>query len=327
MTLRKSAPHQKPRWLALLIVLTLALGLVATTALANHVTAANAPNFSFVNDQDGADDEPGQKDLNAHANATNSFGFWTAVKWDVTGLKGNNSADACFLFDTNSNDLVDAAACVTVKKTPAEFNSLVIYTCGDTRDDRCTNPEVVSAGTDGYHTECFITNPVSDPFHGNTSDTQATCYIDLTEIDATTPPTLINTCSYPSREPNSDPSDCIVTIGSSITTLSSGSAVWTATLNDTATLSPSNATGTVTFQLFSDADCATTPVFTSSAIQVSGGTASTSTTITNVTVDGDGIYYWIATYTPTAGSAFTGSASVCGETTTITPADVDGAAG
>jgi len=40
-----------------------------------------------------------------------------------------------------------------------------------------------------------------------------------------------------------------------------------------------------------------------------------SNVITNLTVDSDGIYYWIATYTPTG--AFNGDSSACGEATTI----------
>ncbi len=325
----------------MLIGLAVGLTLIAGTAIA--VTAADAPTFNFVNDQDGPDDEPGQKDLNAHAAATDEDGFWVAFKWDVTGLSGKNTADGCALFDTDSppNGLVDAAICVTVDKNPAVLKSVVIYTCGDGRIDRCTNPTVVTTASS---TTCFINNQASDPFHGSSArDTQATCLIDLASIQATTTPRLVNTCSYPSQEPNSDPSDCVlkVSITTGATTQSSGSTTWSATLNDVATVSPIDATGTVTFRLYSDSACATTPIWTSTAVAVnttvgtSQGTASTansgagtgSNTVTQATVDSDGKYYWTATYTPTTGSDFTPFTTACGEETTITPASVAGSAG
>jgi hypothetical protein len=335
MTLRTNAPHPKRRWSALLIVLALALGLFTTTVLANHVTVADAPSFNFVHDVDGADDEPGQKDLNSHASATDADGFWVTFKWDVTSLKGNNTADGCSLFDTSSpyNGLVDAAVCVTTEKNPLTFKSLAIYTCADLRDDRCAQPDLVDGP---YGTECFIVNGASDFFHPTQTDTQSICLVDLDDIDSSVTPKLVNTCSYPSQEPNSDPSDCVVKISVStgVATLSSGTTTWSATLNDTATLTPSDATGTVTFELFSDVGCLTS-VWKSNAVNVASGSASTvgagtfsgNRTITESTVDADGIYYWIASYTPTAGSDFVASASTCGEATTITPADVDGSAG
>jgi hypothetical protein len=138
---------------------------------------------------------------------------------------------------------------------------------------------------------------------------------------------LVNTCSYPSEQPNSDPSDCVLTVGTSITTLSGGSTTWSATLSDSATMAPTNATGTVVFTLYSDAACANL-LWTSSAIAVSSGTAATGTdtgtgnrVITSTSHPDGGTFYWKATYTPTAGTAFTASASACGEATTV---DTDG---
>jgi len=339
MTFRKSASRKTPRWVALIIVVALALGLVATTALASHVDAGDAPIFNFRPDDDGADDEPGQKDLNSHAAATDEDGFWVTFEWDVTGLKGNNTADGCSLFDTDAtpNKLVDAAICVTAEKSPLTLKSVVIYTCGDTRDDRCANPTKVPGP---YLTECFIVNNTPDSFHGDSSDTQSICLVVLAEIQiGTTTPTLINTCSYPSQEPNSDPSDCVVRISLStnLTTASSGTTTWTATLEDVATLSPTTATGTVTFRLYNTATCGAggvQPVWTSSAVPVAQGTASTvdsvaaseigSNTISSATANVATVYYWTATYTPTPGSDFLPNTPVCGEVTTITPASVQG---
>jgi hypothetical protein len=333
MTFRTSAQHKKPRWLASFVVLALALGLMTSTALA--VTLADAPTFTnTLNDQDGADDEPGQKDLNSHASATDSDGFWVRFNWDVTGVNGKNTADGCSLFDTGGAvGFVDAAICVTGEGKALTLQSVVLYTCSDGRIDRCTNPDVVE---DIGITQCFITNDVAaDPFHTGQKDAQATCLIDLDAIDASATPTLVNTCSYPSREPNSDPSDCVVrvSIQSGITTDPRGTTTWTATLNDEATVTPTGATGTVTFRLYNDSDCgADNLVWTSTAVAVDATTG-----IADSSASGAGtgthqfteattilVYYWTAEYTPTAGSSWTPFTTACGEITTITPASVAG---
>ena len=62
MTLSRSNPRAKPRWLAALITLVLGILVLATSVLA-------APNFTFVGDDEGANDEPGQKDLTAQSSA------------------------------------------------------------------------------------------------------------------------------------------------------------------------------------------------------------------------------------------------------------------
>ena len=337
MTLRTNAPHAKRRWSALFLVVAIALGLMATTVLANHVTPADAPSFVYRNDDDGADDEPGQKDLNRHSSATDSDGFWVTFTWDVTSLKGNNTADGCSLFDTSSpyNGLVDAAICITAESSPLQFKSAVIYTCSDNRNDRCTNPDVVEGP---YGTECFVIDGVTDPFHPTLTDTQALCLVDLGDINTTVTPKLVNSCSYPSQEPNSDPSDCVVKISitSGITTQPTGSTTWTATLEDVATVSPSDATGTVTFRLYNAAGCAdAAKIWTSSAVPVSSGTADSvnsvpaSETGSNTVSSAGGVtvFYWTATYAPTAGTDWLPFTTACGEATTITPASVSGAAG
>lgn len=336
MTFRRSAPHKKPRWLATFVVLALALGLVASTALA--VTLADAPTFTnTLNDQDGADDEPGQKDLNSHASASDSDGFWVRFNWDVTGISGHNTADGCSLFDTGGAvGYVDAAICVTGGGKALTLQTVVLYTCSDGRIDRCTNPDVVeNSGT----TQCFVTNNVAnDFFHPGQKDAQATCLIDLAAIDASATPTLVNTCSYPSREPNSDPSDCVVrvSIQSNVTTDPRGTTTWSATLNDEATVTPIGATGSVTFRLYSTSSCALADlVWTSTAVAVdpttgkadssASGAGAGSHTFTQAT--STLVYYWTAEYVPTAGTSWTGYTTACGEMTTITPASVVGVDG
>ena len=332
MTFRQSAPRKKSRWLASFVVLAVALGMFASTALA--VTLTDAPTFTnTLNDQDGADDEPGQKDLNSHASATDSDGFWVRFNWDVTGVNGKNTADGCSLFDTGGAvGFVDAAICVTGEGKALTLQSVVLYTCSDGRIDRCTNPDVVEQiGI----TQCFITNDVAtDPFHTGQKDAQATCLIDLDAIDANTTPTLVNTCSYPSREPNSDPSDCVVRISiqSGVTTDPGGTTTWDATLNDEATVTPIGATGTVTFRLYDNSTCTGGLIWTSTAVAVDPATGKANSSASGAGVGTHSfdettsvlVYYWTAEYTPTAGSSWTAFTTACGEPTTITPAAVNG---
>jgi hypothetical protein len=338
VTFRPSARNKKPRWLALLGLVIVATGAFASTALA-------APSFTFVSDDHGANDEPGQKDLTAQASAFDGSTFYSAWRWDDTSWSGNNTGDACSLFDTDGNQLVDYAVCVTVgKKNVTELNSRV-YSCTDNKPDRCTGPVLIGTeGTTSANNWCSI-SLVDGTFDAPAKDTQATCNISQVSTDTSQSGlnngTLLNSCSYPSQEPNSDPSVCVLTVANqntSLTTLSSGTATWSATLNDTATSSPAGTTGGVVFKLWGAKDATTgacstliwesASVTTSSsgvATTVGAGTTSGSNVITNVTVDTDGVYYWTADFTPNG--AYNSSSSACGEATTITPASVAGVAG
>jgi hypothetical protein len=332
MTLQPSAPHKRQRWLALFAIVILATGAVATSALA-------APTFTFVQDTDGLDDEPGQKDLTAQATAfdfdTNPDDFYVAWRWDETSWSGKNTGDACALFDSDANGSADFAVCVTVSTSSATELSTRVYTCTDGRPDRCTGSALSSAV---FGDVCQVTHPAGLTGDAD-ADTQATCNVSAIGISALSSATHTNSCSYPSEQPNSDPSDCVITIpnlNTSVSTLSAGDGTptWSVTLKDTATLSPTSATGNVVFKLWSDAAC-TTLVWESASVAVgAGGIASTvgagtvgtgSRTITNLTVDSDGVYYWTVDYTPSG--AFNPSAAACGEATTITPASVAGSSG
>ena len=88
--------------------------------------------------------------------------------------------------------------------------------------------------------------------------------------------------------------------------------------SDTATLSGGHSPygGTITFYAYSDRSC-TAVVFTSSAIGVSGGTA----TSNSFTPTGVGTYYWTAAYTGDANNnPFTTPCDASGETLTVTAA-------
>ena len=177
--------------------------------------------FICKSDVQGKDDEPGQKDLtrfcvglasDAGTSCTADFGVqWN---WDVTGLTGSNTGDACALFDTDGDGLANYALCVTIAKTPAvQFGtSPRLYQCNNTRADRCP---VVTQDTTVSST-CSVAQTNTDPFTGNPlgtgADTTATCCIDKTDFGDPEAARLLDVCSYPSQQPNSDPSDCIVTV-------------------------------------------------------------------------------------------------------------------
>ena len=212
MTLSRSNPHAKPRWFALLVLVCIGMAFAVTAVAA--LTTQNPPSLSFVSDENGGDDQPGQKDLSAHAvNFNPATGdLWVAWKWDVTSLSGGNTGDACALFDTDQDNKINFAVCVTIGGNPAVQQGVSprIYTCGDAKVDRCTSTAALVAGP--YATACAVNQSGvnnTDPFHSGQTDTTALCHIALSEVGATSA-ALVNTCSYPSQQPNSDPSDCVL---------------------------------------------------------------------------------------------------------------------
>jgi hypothetical protein len=334
VTFQAKAPHKKHRWLALLAIVMLGTGLTATSVLAHTPTGAD---FTFTADDAGANDYPGQKDLTAQSSLNHDGYFWTAWKWDDIAWNGNNTGDGCSLFDTNDDGFVEYAVCATIKgKNPVTFVSVALYSCNNKWVDRCGGSTLLFTSTSaGY---CTITDKVGGEF--DTADTLAVCNITLLaaaadpDVTTLTAGTLLNTCSYPSQQPNSDPSDCVLTptaVSTSVTTLSSGTTTWSATLNDTATLNPTTATGGVVFKLYyNDSTCAAASlIWTSPSVSVTAsGTATTagggSPTDGN-TVSTAGTYYWTTEYTPTG--LFLASSSTCGEATVVTAPSVTGSAG
>lgn len=324
------------------MLLLLITGTFVTTS------AIAAPSFTFDDDDQGANDEPGQKDLTAQSSAVDQAApghFFTAWKWDDTAWSGNNTGDGCSLFDINGDGFVEYAVCATVEggKGPADvtFDSVTVYSCNNKWAERCGNPEVQLGPTtaSGY---CTVTDEAAGMF--DTFDTQIVC--DITKLSADADPpiadlvggTLLNTCSYPSQQPNSDPSDCVKTItneNTSIATQPSGTTTWSAKLNDAVTMSPLTATGSVQFKLWgvNTAGVCSTLIWTSaSRTLVNGlatahdgdvttvtdaGTPADAYIITNATTDTDLQFFWTVEYAPSG--AFNGSESVCGvEKTTIT---------
>src|SRR5688500_2534772 len=95
-------------WKALL------MGLFLFVAAAPPV-AAQLP-LGCVNDAQGRDDLPGQKDLNQTCNLGACSVGGRSVTWnfDDTSWTGGNTGDSCVLFDADGNGNADRAVCVTV---------------------------------------------------------------------------------------------------------------------------------------------------------------------------------------------------------------------
>jgi hypothetical protein len=326
MTFQPSAPHKKRRWLALLAILVIGATLSATSVFADLGLHA-IPNGSFLSDDAGANDEPGQKDLTAQGSTFHEGDFYTGWKWDDTSWSGKNSGDGCNLFTSDAPDgNADFVVCATIgtEKGALVLQTVTVYSCSDGHPQRCTNPEteVVYSGSTAA-TYCVISNTATGQFGG--TDTVIVC--NITDIAADSGVTalassnIINTCSYPSREPNSDPSDCIFDapdVNVALTTSSTGSVMtsWSATLKDTATLTPAG-TGSVTFGLYTDSTC-TTLVAGSESTDTAAPFAATDVVVDNTDVSGAGPYefFWKVTYNPDPG--FLAPAPVCGEKVTIT---------
>jgi hypothetical protein len=187
--------------------------------------------LDFVKDDQGANDTPAQSDLNAFTRADNVSGK-IAVQWvwdDVNAWTGTGSTgDACALFDTtpaNANKgkgFANFAVCVRITNTnqdPTLISQLappaspLLYSCGDTKADRCASSTKLlsSAGiiceVEKQSGEAFFTNG------DDGADVVAACSIPLSVFGNNVSANLQNVCSFPSGSPNSNPFDCVVTPG------------------------------------------------------------------------------------------------------------------
>ena len=211
---------------ALLVAMTLVVGITA----AGQLSVAEAAGTVVAVDDAGADDEPGQKDLNwlsIDYGAPGATALTVKWGWDDTATSGANTRDAGSLFDTDGDGFANYSLYVTVATDGSYTTQL--YSCeADSRTDRCAGPAL--AGT--FASTATVAMPAdSDPFGvpasadfdaahvtGNTcrdtagcytQDTVATANIQLADFGNPADAFLLNVCSYPSGEPNSDPSDCV----------------------------------------------------------------------------------------------------------------------
>jgi hypothetical protein len=180
------------------------------------ISFTDSPISGTTIDSGGANDEPGQKDLTQMS--VNYTGLPTSIdvtwNWDEKGPGGNvggNTGDACSLYDTDNDGLVNYSLCVIIDGDPSVYQSKVLYSCSDAKADRCTNPVIVSAGS--VTSSCTANVQNTDPFATGTNypqDSVASCTINMSDVGGAGVAELVDVCSYPSQQPNSDPSDCIV---------------------------------------------------------------------------------------------------------------------
>lgn len=202
-----------------------------STEVVNSSSASMFVPQTIVDDQ-GADDEPGQKDLNS---MTVDFGdpgsetFNVLWNWDDTATSGANTRDGGALFDTDGDGFANYSLYITVDADGTFVPQLFICTA-DSREDRCGGPAedtsfasfpnsvTVVANSDpfGVAGSPFFTsthlqnNDCDDNPACNTADTVADITAVLSDFGNPEDIVLLNVCSYPSGEPNSDPSDCVV---------------------------------------------------------------------------------------------------------------------
>ena len=221
------------------VVLLVMVASLLAIGLAVFAFSAVQAALTCVNDTAGANDEPGQKDLTRLC--VDNAGLPTALtvlwNWDEVSVTGNNTLDACALFDTDNDGNVNFSLCVTdPTDAPITIN---LYTCGDAKNDRCTNP---ITPVPSFSSTCSTSMQATDPFPAGAAfpnDRTASCNILLADVGASTA-TLLDVCSYPSREPNSDPSDCVILQNNPPTPTNTSTNTATATSTNTATQTPTD---------------------------------------------------------------------------------------
>ena len=205
-------------------------GLIATSTFTDSLVT--------VVDDLGPDDPTSgaQTDLNSlsidDGNLPTALGItWN---WDDTdfGNSGGNTGDACALVDTDQDGFANYAFCVRVDGNSAVRVGNSLYSCGDDLSggtDRCTQPvnlissftssssasvvadsdpfRLLQAHQDGN--DCDANAVATDPLGCNRADTVANVTLNLVDVGGPLVARLTNVCSYPSGNPNSNPSDCV----------------------------------------------------------------------------------------------------------------------
>lgn len=301
---------------AVTVVAAIGGGLVVNTTASAVLpdTGIDASGYSYARDVGGANDIPGQKDLNLHGvkygDAAAYLVYW---QWDDTRVSGGNTLDGCSLVDIDGNldKKPNLAICATLSRTALTNSSPILwtlYSCGNQQNNRCDGAVARLSNTlTGYSdttTGCSpIDTSVQNPFTDVTDlDTRIYCRIKMSTIQTLTgssSPNLSNTCSYPSSSPTSAPSDCVLPDLQPATTTISGSS--TLVPNTSITINgyvPGGTTDSVTFTLHTDSGCTSSPALltiSGATINASGvATTSNTTSIANATGQ---VLYWKAVYT------------------------------
>lgn len=173
--------------------------------------------FIPTKDVDGANDEPGQKDLTKF-----SFGlkpgetlkYEATFSWDEQDT--TSAIDACVLINTDGDAGVNNAVCVHYNNDGSYETR--IYTCDDRTDkpQNCWNAAITTPSVSVFAsgTACSVSVTDDDPFSSSNpaltgddypNDRTATCDINFDNGTAQ----ITNVCSYPSGPPNSNAGDCL----------------------------------------------------------------------------------------------------------------------
>ncbi len=239
--------------IAITASMTLAVAILTTLVFTvDEASAMELSDYQITPDVGGPDDEVGQADLSLLGTDLSDVNAATPrvgvlVGFDDTAQGGNNTSDACALFDGDGDGLPDVALCFalggpTMDLVASDGAYSILYDCKDTALDRCfTNGGGGdgSSGTigsdtdgdgfiDGMSSGCVeVTSITGDPFSAEAShaseqdpnnDTYVACDLYLNEVtelngDVFTGLSLANVCTFPSSSANSDDKDCLVNPG------------------------------------------------------------------------------------------------------------------
>ena len=166
--------------------------------------------FVCAIDVDGANDPPGdgQKDLTMFCQDAGTGIFELKVKWNWDEIDhGNQSSDACALFDTDADGFVNNAVCVSVTGTSPFTPIQTVFACDDDKTANCSGATEIPSPT----SSCDVFLSDDDPFDEGDAfdqDTEAICDIDAADFGGGSLG-IVNVCSYPGS-PQSSASDCVL---------------------------------------------------------------------------------------------------------------------
>ena len=183
-------------------------------------------------DPGACDDFPNQQDTKGACIASNFTAtmpspantVYLRFDFDEQGLSGANTADACWLIDTDSDGNTNAAICMEL--TGNLFNTITnpYFTCNDSAAS-CGGPV---AGSPASLT-CAFTNSLAaaqqlECSGGDPGDAAIECSISTADlgVSANNVVTLISGCTFGSPQPNSAEHDCATEGGPFIIDLEDG---------------------------------------------------------------------------------------------------------
>ena len=138
--------------------------------------------------------------------------------FDATGFFDATIVNGCWLVDVNQNGRADRALCFSLQGSPLTLQLTVFFTCNDSSATTCGNATQVAtlslcAAHAGLTTERLLICGA-----GDTGDTGVECSAPLADLGWTSGTiTLLRGCTYSATQPNSTPSDCIVSTSNPFT--------------------------------------------------------------------------------------------------------------